>query len=313
MRQIIAELQRIRRRSRAMLLAQRLAVMTAYALGLVLALTGLDFLLRLPGTVRLVLLLAGGAAVAYAIWTYLRPALRFRPGLTELALRAEAKFPEVAGRLASSVEFAASGVDETNSLAARSVLETRNRLAGESLAGVLSYARTWRSAGLMLASIAVVTMVAITTPTGARTGLARLFLPYGVTQWPARTGVESLMRQVLVLSHVHPRGQALPLRAGVTKGDPDHVDAYYRLQVNGRLGPWQHIVLTDQGGGVHERLVDTTAEAIELYFETSDARTQLERITLAAPPAVQRATLIVSPPPYAAAWHRPLETDLGPG
>ncbi|MCZ6851136.1 MAG: hypothetical protein O7F17_05795, partial [Planctomycetota bacterium] len=88
MRQIIAELQRIRRRSRAMLLAQRLAAMTAYALGLVLALTGLDFLLRLPGTVRLVLLLAAGAAMAYAIWTYLRPAFRFRPGLAELALRA---------------------------------------------------------------------------------------------------------------------------------------------------------------------------------------------------------------------------------
>ena len=313
MRQIIAELQRIRRRSRAMLLAQRLAVMTAYALGLALALTGLDFLLRLPGTVRLVLLLAAGAAVAYAIWTYLRPAFRFRPGLAELALRAEATFPEVAGRLASSVEFVASGVDKTNALAARSVLETRNRLAGESLAGVLSHARTWRSAGLMLASIAVVTMVAITTPSGARTGLARLFLPYGATQWPARTGVESLMRQVLVLSNVHPRGQALSLRAGVTKGDPDHVDAHYRLQANGRLGPWQHIVLTDQGGGVHERLVDTTAEAIELYFETSDARTQLERITLAPPPAVRRATLAVSPPPYAATWHRPLETDLGPG
>ncbi|MCZ6493536.1 MAG: hypothetical protein O6933_05595, partial [Planctomycetota bacterium] len=78
MRQIIAELQRIRRRSRVMLLAQRLAVMTAYALGSALALTGLDFLLRLPGAVRLVLLLAGGTAVAYAIWTYLRPALRFR-------------------------------------------------------------------------------------------------------------------------------------------------------------------------------------------------------------------------------------------
>ena len=87
MRQVIAELQRIRRRSRAMLLAQRLAVMTAYVLGLALALTGIDFLLRLPGTVRLVLLLAAGASVAYVIWTYLRPALRFWPGRYRYEIR----------------------------------------------------------------------------------------------------------------------------------------------------------------------------------------------------------------------------------
>jgi hypothetical protein len=147
----------------------------------------------------------------------------------------------------------------------------------------------------------------------ARTGLARLFAPYGQAQWPARTGVESLMWEVVPETRVHPRGQALPLRARVTKGHPDHVDARYRLFEAGRGGNWQRIVLTEQGRGVHERLIDTTADAIAVYFETEDARTTLERIRLVPPPAVDRATLATTPPAYAAPWYQTLEVDLGPG
>lgn len=296
-----------------MLLVQRIAVTVAWVGGVAVGLAAIDWLLRLPGTVRLVLLVAGLGVLAYASWTYLRPALRFRPGLTELALRAERLFPAVAGRLASSVEFALSGIAGTNPLAARSVVDTERRLSGESLGRLMSPSRTWRDAVICLAVLSLIAGIAWADPAAAQTGLARLLAPYGSAQWPARTGVESLMREVVPDIGVHPRGQALPLRAMVTKGQPDHVSARYRLQIDGRFGPWTSIVLTDQGNGVHERLVDTTAEAIELYFETQDARTEREHITLAAPPAVRRAVLTTTPPSYAAEWFQPLQADLGPG
>ena len=117
MRQVIQELERIRQRSRALLLTQRGTVIVAWVMGIVLALIGVDFVLRLPGFARLILLAGGFGALAWAMWTYFRPAVRFRPGLTELALRAENTIPAVAGRLASSVEFASSGEDLTNPLA----------------------------------------------------------------------------------------------------------------------------------------------------------------------------------------------------
>ena len=72
-----------------MLLAQRLAILVAWVAGLILGSAALDYLLRLPGTARLLLLVAGAGALGYALWTYVRPAVRFRPGLTQLALRAE--------------------------------------------------------------------------------------------------------------------------------------------------------------------------------------------------------------------------------
>ncbi len=313
MREVIQQLEHIRRRSRAMLLGQRLAVIVAWIIAIALVLIGMDYLLRLPGIARLVLLLGGAGALGWALWTYFRPAVRFRPGLTDLALRAEATFPSVAGRLASSVEFAAAGTDKTNPLAARSVLDTERRLTGEALSRVISGDRTWRSTGVMIGVLAVAATCIIVYPTAAGTGLARLFAPFGATEWPARTGVVSLMHEVVGENLVHPRGQALPLRARVTKGEPDYVVARYRLEMDGDWEAWNRIVLTDQGGHVHERLVDTTADAIDFYFETRDASTKRERITLAAPPAVLRASLTVTPPSYAGAWFSPLEADLGPG
>ncbi|MHC4141448.1 MAG: hypothetical protein ACYSUF_06045 [Planctomycetota bacterium] len=313
MRQIISELEKVRRRSRAMLLTQRLTILIAWIAGIVLGLVALDYLLRLPGTARLVLLLAGLGALGYAVWTYVRPAVRFRPGLTQLALRAEGAFPAVEGRLASSVEFAVEGLDKNNSLAARSIKETERRLSGEALTRVISGERTWRATGAMVGVLAVVATVSILDRAAAQTGLVRLFAPYGATTWPARTGVESLMHEVLGDRWVHPRGQSLLLKAQVTKGQPHHVGARYRLRIDDRYGPWQRIVLTHQGEGIHERLVDTTAETIDLYFETEDARTQREEILLAPPPAVHRAALAVTPPSYAASWFPAAESDLGTG
>ena len=296
-----------------MLLTQRASVLVAWVIGLIIVLVAMDFLLRLPGAPRLVLLAGGLAVLGWSAWTYLRPALLFRPGLTELALRAEATFPAVAGRLASSVEFALTGLDKTNPLAARSITETEHRLAGETLLRVINTHRTWQATGALLGILAIAAACTIADPAAAQTGLARLFVPFGSTEWPARTGVVSLMNEIVPGARVHPRGQALPLRAKVTKGEAVRVAARYRLRTDGRFGRWQRIVLTDQGDAVHERLVDTTADEIELYFETRDARTKRERITLAAPPAVRRASLIITPPSYAAAWFSTLESDLGPG
>ena len=309
MRQVIFELKRLQRRAHFMLMAQRLSVLLAGIGGMTLALVGLDYLLRLPGTARLVLLGSALAALGYAFLVYLRPAFRFRPGLTELALRAEEIFPAMAGHLASSVEFAESGLDRTNPLAARSVRETLSRLAGESLPSMMSPRRSVRDGAILLAVAAAMMGVTLAAPDETWTGLRRLFAPYSSARWPARTDVASLMGGL----EVHPRGQALPLRARVTKGQPDHVDARYRYRVDGRFGPWQRIVLTDQGERVHERLVDTNAEAIRFYFHTDDANTQTCTIRLEEAPAIRRATLHTTPPAYASAWHHSIAVELGPG
>ncbi|MBT8486853.1 MAG: hypothetical protein HKO59_04820 [Phycisphaerales bacterium] len=315
MKAILSELERLRRRSRILLWSQRISVVLAGVIAVVAGLVLVDYTLRLPSAVRLLLLLGGLAGLGFAVHRYLLVAFRFKPTLTQLALRVESALPALRGRLASSVEFAMAGVDQTNPLASRSVREAQRRLAGDSVGQIVSPGRTTRDLGLLLVVVAGAALLAFANPALARTGLSRLLLPYGTAQWPARTAVASLMHEVLERDGVHPRGQVLPLRArNLTDDTPEgRVDVRYRLTRDGQAEAWQRVVLTHQGDGVHERLVDTNAERIELSFATEDAVTPAETINLVPPPAVDRATLRVTPPAYAGARVAPLTADLGPG
>src|SRR6185503_14399839 len=142
MQEVIGELQRLRARSRALLVVQRFAGVLGWIVAALTAAIFIDYLLRLPSALRLILLMGGVGALGYAIKTYLWPAIRFQPSLTQLALRVERVLPAVAGRLASSVEFAAAGIDQSNPLAARSIRDTQTRLAGESVKTVINARRT---------------------------------------------------------------------------------------------------------------------------------------------------------------------------
>jgi hypothetical protein len=314
MQQVISELEGLRRRSWRMLVLQRAAVLISWTIAVMLGLILFDYALRLPSAARLVLLLGGLGALGYGFWVYLRPSLMFQPSLTQVALRVERVLPSVAGRLASSVEFAAAGIDQSNELAARSIRETQTRLMGESVGAVIASQRTWRDVGIMLAIVAAACTLGIVNPTAASTGVMRLLMPLSDAKWPARTGVESLMDRVLVAGTVHPRGTALPLRAKITRGPDDQtVDAYIRMRIEGEYQPWQRIVLTHQGGGLHERLIDTNAEQMQLYFVTDDDETALKVIELVPPPSVRRASLTVEPPAYAKGRVPVYQVELGQG
>jgi len=315
MREVIAQLERLQWRIRAMLCVQRVAVTGAWVITTVLALIAFDFALRLPAAFRLVLLLAGLGGLAYALWSYLLPALAFTPSVTQIALRIERALPSLSGRLASSVEFAVAGIDRTNPLAARSLRDAEARLTGESLRRHMNPTRTLVSiSALALAAVAFGGFATV-NPAAAETGLKRILLPLGDATWPARTGVESRVHEVLTGTGVFPRGQALPLRAAVTRGDhAQRIEAHYRMKIDGRFQPWQRVVLTQQGSGpIHERLVDSSAEAIEVYFASWDDQTDVEAVELIAPPAINQAHVRIAPPSYAADRLPEYETTLGPG
>lgn len=315
MKHVIDELDRVRRRARRLLAGQQVCVIAASAVGTMLAFVLLDYLLRLPSSLRLILLLVGGAVLLIAALRALRGVVSFRPSPVEIALRVERVAPSLAGRLASSVEFVTAGMDESNALAARSVREAETRLSGASMDGVMRVDRAWRAAGALAAVLIVGGLLGATNPVNARIGLERLFAPYSGAAWPARTAVASLMDEVVGDGHVHPRGIVLPLRAKnlTPDGADETVSATYRLVRDGSNGPWEEVVLTHQGSGVHERFVDTKAEAIEVWFETDDARTDIERIALEPAPEIITATARVTPPAYAERRIAETEADLGPG
>ncbi len=248
---VVGALRRLRSRARALLLAQRALFIGVLLLGAGVSLVGLDYLLRFPSWIRWFHLALGASSGVFLGVRLLGPALRFRPSLTSVALRLERDNPRLAGSLASAVEFSRdpSSPDSPTALALeRAVIgAAADRFKGVR-AGALLRPRALTRRALQLGALAALVVSALALkPDLTRIGATRLLAPWAGAQWPKRTGIADATAIA-----VHPRGAALPLRAGVTRShrdlDTTYAAAQYRLLgADGRaVSPVRTALLTHQ-------------------------------------------------------------------
>lgn len=316
---------RVRRRARATLVWAAGLRSLALVLGVVLLLGALDYVFRLPRPLRVVNLAAMGWGLFELVRRVVLPAVRFRPGLAEVALRIERAAGDSTGRLASGVELGGFGPGESGGSRLTAALSRAAGDEADAFAGALGGTRFVQRRGLALAGalLAVVALLAggsaVVRPDLARIGLARTLWPLGDTQWPKRTALADA-----TTTRVHPLGEALQLRALLTRthlplGRTD-VSVVYRVLVGDEPGRTERAMLTSQqriarapgvdegpqSGELFERLIEPEADLaaggtaeLEYWFETEDNRSAPRRIALAARPAVERITASVEPPAYA--------------
>ncbi len=331
MRQFIDELVRIRRLSRALLFTQRLLQWLAACVVLLASLALLDYALRLPGHLRLVLgPLAALATVGWLVSRLYR-ASRFRPTLSTLALRAERAWPALRGQLASGVELAQSAAADRSplsaSLAQLSVVSAQTLAAkatGGSLLRLVDPSLTLRhflAAGLLLAGLwATVALAPHTSLLAAR----RWLDPLGPTQWPRHTAL-----QLDPVPEVWPADTPLPLRLSVVRGYRAGLRATVRYRVLSASGPtpaWRSALLseqpplaTDRGRlGRYETLLDVTDPAetdasaqVEFTLAAGDDALTPKRVLLVQRPALTRLTTTLTPPLYAQPFLPPVNLVLG--
>lgn len=339
---VVAELMRLRGRARALLLAQRVSLIVACIVGASVVLGLLDLMLRTPGWLRGLLWLCGIAAIVWAFVRLVRPALRFNPTLTDVALRVERIRPELKGRLASAVDFSdelgragGTGTDAIRgALAQQVVREVASSWRSGGALPALAPEHAGRRGGLLLASLAFALLLLILSPGMWLIGAQRVWLPWSDAQWPRRTIIADATG-----AEVHPLGSAMPLRVALVRSsaNPDAatVAVRYRSIVGSDPGPVRRELLTWQGrsveaslpdgsgrasGELFERLIDPMGDAIEYMFESDDDATEWRRIKLVDPPVVVRASAVITLPEYARAGADESELlagqdqiDLGPG
>ncbi len=328
-------LKRLRTLAKTQLIAQRTGLLIAGLIAVTLVLGVGDYFLRLPLGVRLVLWGAGAAALVVLVRRHLIPAIRFRPSLTQVALRVEeseqGRKAGLRGVLASALELGSTEQHTilTAELAAMTQSEANQRFAGAfSTSALLTKRRLGQALmALILVGVPVAALV-VTAPGLTQIGAARILAPWTGAAWPKRTGVLDINSGRLV---AHPAGVALPLRAIVTRTTraegQTNVTVSYRVFVDGKAGPMQHALLTSQNkrmkfeplkgepaeGELYERLLDTSAMApahtpgtpaakveIEYQFATADDETEAWKLMLVEPPAVLAGNVEVTPPAYAA-------------
>jgi hypothetical protein len=334
MQDVVDHLERLRRRARWLLLVRRLGqVVLAAVVGVVL-LVGLDYVLRLPGVVRLVV--GVSSAVVWGWWSArgLREAAGGAPRRVALAQRAERLFPAMQERLAAAVDLAGgAGVAEPAAvgveaaLARRAVSAVQTQAEATPLGRVLDRTPAMRAALLGALALSAGLGAAALSPGLAAIGLGRWVAPLGEVQWPRRVTVE-----LLPVPEVVAADGSVTLGAAVVSGYRPGLQASFeqRFSIDGEaVGPWERYVVEPQSAGgaeaggvgnggrdagvqaIYELLVQPPAAVrsrlaesggpgtLEYRVAVGDDRSEARRVTVAARPrwAVMRAT--VRPPGYA--------------
>jgi hypothetical protein len=179
----------VRRGARRAVWLHALGWFSAAVLATALAIGTLDFLVRpLDHGLRWLLSLLLLAVAAAAARRWLLPAWRYHPSRLETAQRIERAFPELGGRLASSIEFLDQA--EGDHTAGSFALRRRVVAEAEAIASRLDYAavlnrRPPRQGLLMFAAVgSVLAIVLVVNPARALLATARITMPWSAVAWP---------------------------------------------------------------------------------------------------------------------------------
>jgi hypothetical protein len=297
---LLEKLSGVRRRARRLLVLYGACwVLAAVLLTIVLA--GLcDFLFRFedPG-IRLMVSAAVAGVLAWSVSRYLWPALGTRLTDLDVALRIERRYPALAERLSSTVQFLHEAEDDPaagSALLRRSVItQTTSQIEAYDLADAVQSRPTRRVALAALGVLLVAGMIASLSPELSRIALARLANPLGSVAWPQQNHLqwkEEVRRvalgQPLELAVVDARGARLPAEVRLrlrfaAGGDETTEDVVHMQFVDGAFVYRQESVT---------RPLEYKAEGGD---DTSMPWTALEVVE---PPSVESLSVVLHPPGY---------------
>ncbi len=318
-------LSRIASRLRRVLVFRALLVcVSALTLGAML-IGVLDYLLRLPGSVRMVLLLVLCATLARLIWQRVRPAVRTRMSPTDIALQIERQDPSVRGVLASAIDLGADtpGSDDadaqlTDELRLAALRTAARRIEGFNPSGVLRLGVLTRPGGVVSALFLLIVTLGLLSPITLRVAAHRVFTPWDQTRWPVRYAIADITPPA-------PRAidAPVPVRALIGSSETALSDTT-RAMISWRLldeqgdmiGDWTRSLLMPQnrrdpsmGIPLYEQLIDARDRAarlpeqqrftLEYRITTRDDQTRVRRLTLARPPELRSTRVDLRLPDYA--------------
>jgi hypothetical protein len=192
--ELIPRLHRVRRALQRAVLERRIASTVSVVILCLVVMAIADRMLRFPTGLRWTTLILGLAWLGWSIQTYIWSAIRFRPTLVDVALRIESTAPPLEGRLASGVEFATSGVGNTNPLAARTLRDLQHRVSSVRFEEIIDARRAHQLLAVAVFACAMMTTLVIWRPVDASIATRRVLAPWTDARWPARTEVAGLPR-----------------------------------------------------------------------------------------------------------------------
>ena len=184
-----------------------------------------DWLMPLPGTVRITLLVVGAGVIGYLLYKYLVQPLRASLTLRDVALNVERNHPDLEDRLVSAIEFgnrASKDPIEAHMLQ-RLLEDTTERVKGINFKATIDHSRTRKHVGIAALVVVGCVILSLLFPTEIHTSLLRVLVPWEKTDpiLTTKLAVEPGNARIL-------RGKSLPIHVTVTGKSADKVVLTYR-------------------------------------------------------------------------------------
>lgn len=154
-----------------------------------------DYLFRFrdPG-VRVICSVAVVAAAVWSVWKFVVPVVRYRWSRVRVAQQIERSFPELRGRLASSIDFLEQQVDDPTAgsaqLRRRVIAQTSAAVEKLDLKVVLDSRGTRKATLAAMGVLAIVALLCAADAPSAVLAAQRMLLPWSDTEWPRRNRLE---------------------------------------------------------------------------------------------------------------------------
>jgi hypothetical protein len=297
----------VRRQAIGLVRAHALGLFASACVAILLAFGLCDYFLRFQDRgARWILSCFAVGLMAWAGWRLVRPALRYRASLVQVAQRIEQRFPELGQRLSSAIDFlhhSEADVAAGSRDLRRAVISEAQALSSDLDFSRAIDSRPIRRRGLALAVVvtACLALLGVGAPRSSLLALERLLMPWRDAAWPRRHSLEFVRR---------------PQKLAV--GDDFEVELADRA---GRLPPSAEIQLryptptgtrteTNQMHSLGDRMtfrLDNVTQGFAYRARGGDDDsmpwTELEVIQ---PPHVRSLEIVATPPAYTALpQHRP--------
>ena len=184
-----------------------------------------DWLMPLPGTVRITLLVVGTGVIGYLLYKYLVQPLRASLTFRDVALNVERNHPDLEDRLVSAIEFGnreSADPIETHMLQ-RLLEDTTERVKDINFKATIDHSRTRKHVGIAALVVVGCVILSMLFPTEIHTSLLRVLVPWEKTDpiLTTKLAVEPGNARIL-------RGKSLPIHVTVTGKSADKVVLTYR-------------------------------------------------------------------------------------
>lgn len=306
---LINSIDSVRRRARRLSVAYGTGIAVASAIGLLLAVIALDWLLNLYALPRVLLILISLGTFAWCVWRYIAKPATAKVSLSDVAGRLERAFPQFEDRLRSTINFA-EGANPGSSVLQQRTIEQATRIAGQiNLAEAVVAKPAIVSVTSAAAAVLVVLLMAGTLLDRATLGIiaSRLVTPFSAKAWPKRVQIDvgdGLPGKVAV-------GQKINIAMSLARGDKPSLKPilYYQLD----NGPVQQVFLSRGDGASFAASLDArleqgqTAGTLKAWIEAGDDRQDLPPISVVPRLAIRTIVANITPPDYAVG--RPTQTQ----